>query len=149
MKLPAPIPGDIKFFRAFARFEQVLKANGFLRAGRSAQANWEAFIGSRRELDDLHNDPNSSIQYLKLQPPWRQIVDHGALSYERPTPIQNTKQLVLAVRSVRNNLFHGEKTATGPMNSPARNKALVSSGFAVLRAILKRCPDVERLFDAY
>lgn len=165
MKLPAPIPGDTKFFRAFSRFEQVLKASGYYkrkpeRRGRpdgepnypEAAPDWDRFANEQPEIQDLLNDPklDPAIEYLAKDPPWHEVVKDGALSFQQKQgEIRTTHDLLLAVRRVRNNLFHGAKTPLGPMNDPVRNQELIRGCMAVLREILKRCPNVSQKFDAY
>jgi len=166
MKLPAPIPGDTKFFRAFARFEQVLKASGYYQKKRIRSAlpngeprypeavpDWDRFAKKQPEIQDLLSDQKlyPAIEYLVENPPWHEVVkEDGTLSYQQKQgEIQTTHDLLLAVRRVRNNLFHGAKTTLGPMNNPVRNEALIRGCMAVLRAILKRCPDIRRKFNSY
>ena len=98
MKLPASIPGDTKFFRAFARFEQVLKASGYYkrkpeRLARpdgepnypEAEPDWDRFANEQPEIQELLNDPklDPAIEYLVKNPPWHEVVKDGALSFQQ------------------------------------------------------------------
>src|SRR6185436_4582802 len=91
-------------FVIFARFEYVLKRSKYLQSERAA-ADWEALA---RDLDDyfLAEVVHKGIaQTLTRAPPHKQIVEGGQLAWRDTGPINDTRDLFLAIRRVRNNLF--------------------------------------------
>jgi hypothetical protein len=163
MRLPRPISGDTKFFRAFSRFEQVLKSSGYFKNRQpktsadghtifpDAEPNWAKFE-TDSSIQNICDQPSLSpeIRYLMRFPPWHEVIVDGRLQYQKKQgTITTTPELLRAVRRVRNNLFHGAKTAAGPMNDPVRNAQLIRASMHVLRVILKLRPDLRAKFDAY
>lgn len=131
-----------EFLAVFARYEFALKAAGFAH-GDDATASWDryartvdaAFAG----LND--KDLRVAIDYLLTQPPKKQVLDHGNLQWRDAPPDPNlsrAEQVLLMVRRVRNNLFHGGKFLPGS----DRDEMLVSHSLVVLQACLPLNTDV-------
>ncbi len=59
----------------------------------------------------------------------------------------NMKELILGVRRTRNNLFHGGKSLTGPIEQAERNEKLIRAAHAVLREMLKSDSDLKSCFE--
>ncbi len=140
----------IEFFAVFSRFECALKRAGFLKRGRkdAAEADWDKFA---QELDGrsgnrfLDRVPDSE---LRKKPPKRQIVTaDGALDFGQACTIRSTTDLFVAVRRVRNNLFHGGKYPSGPVDDAERNEKLLRAAIGVLDLALEACPCVSKCFQ--
>jgi hypothetical protein len=129
------------FSAGFARFEHALKACGYLqpRDNGAAEAHWDAFAKASGDngawADRVVPMCRPALALLKNYPPRRQIVDNGQLRWEPqeagPEPTDAIRVLVL-VRRVRNNLFHGGKS---PID-PARDEPLLQACVAILEAAL-------------
>ncbi len=129
-----------EFFGVFSRFEFALKENGYWRSGRSAAAepNWDKFAG---EIANSFQQGQSAevaaaLTYLVNEPPMRQIIENNSVSW-RPTIFPNASQAhkaFLAIRTVRNNLFHGGKHT--PHSPPGRDEELVKASLVVLKHCL-------------
>jgi hypothetical protein len=103
-----------EFFFVFSRFEHSLLVTSYIadRNG-NAFADWDRFA---RELNDSFNlalspDVERAVRYYEEDPPKKQVVHLGRLAWKNVVPDTNGRleRLLLLVRRVRNNLFHGEK----------------------------------------
>lgn len=139
----------IELFRTFARFEYALKAAGFYQrpsAGDdAAQPDWKAFAATVR--DALNKPTNAelaeAIEYIVDYPPQKQIIRGQTLDW-RPalptTPPGDRADLVLVlVRRVRNNLFHGGKFSAQWFD-PTRSEQLLRHSLTILRGCLDASP---------
>jgi hypothetical protein len=140
------VPSDLlaNFIAVFARFEYSLKRNRYLstRVGDPAQPNWDGFAADLRmqcapaELTALIR----SAGYLSAYPTRKQIVgDDLSLAWTEPRPpIDDITQLLVAVRTTRNNLLHGGKfpAPAGPVAEPLRDERLVRDCLRVLEMCL-------------
>src|ERR1035437_8207413 len=123
------IPQDltVEFLGSFARFEYALKRAGYVQGDeKRVSADWDRI---RRELASL--DPAilahviSSGQYLLSHPPMKQVVEQGQLVWKtRVATGSQIEDLLLSVRTVRNNVFHGGKFPDGPVTDPLRHELL-------------------------
>ena len=123
----------IEMFKTFSRFEYALKAAGFHNGEGKAEPNWRAFSESITEhLKSPNTDELAeSIKYIIEQPPNKQIIENNILSWSEAKPNTNTESdlILLYVRRVRNNLFHGGKF-NGHWFAPERSEQLSDRGFA-------------------
>jgi hypothetical protein len=145
-RLTAGLPKSaIEFFVVFARCEYALKRGGFARAGngQNAEADWNALahkLGSR-----FFDSIRSKIPTIVSSPPQRQILEDGALAWRpQPSP-QNAEELLLAIRRLRNNLFHGGKFSFAQIDEPARNDTLLREALTVLDELLDATPHLRNL----
>lgn len=138
----------LDFFGAFSRFERALKRAGFATARESrVSADWDCFGRTLRKLTPGQCGPVLQVsKYLQENPPKKQIIHNGQLDWcDAPDPsLSDLEQILVYVRRVRNNLFHGGKypDPVGPIEEVARNKQLIQESLAVLVAVLK-LPGVE------
>ncbi len=137
-----------RFFLVFSRFEYALKRAGFTITSRnSVQPSWGGF--SSRYHPVFNPSQTSELRvacdYFIDNPPRKQILDGGNLAWSAPQ-FHTTKPLfiwlVLMVRSVRNNLFHGGKYPITPIQEPARNAELLQHTLTILHACLPLNSDV-------
>ncbi|MDA1314463.1 MAG: hypothetical protein O2968_14075 [Acidobacteria bacterium] len=87
-------------------------------------------------------------EYLQQQPPRKQVLCRGNLSWSNDIDesISDIERVLIYVRRVRNNLFHGGKfpTPDGVVDEPGRDKQLIQECLTVLRAVLK-LPSVQNV----
>ena len=126
----------------FSRFEYALKRTRRYAAGdeNAVKADWDKFAQDHDSQFDSERTPElkAAIEYLNGNPPKKQILKDGLLDWKNVPP-QNTpllKQVLDAVRRVRNNLFHGGKFQNGPMEDPGRDSDLLRSCITVLEECL-------------
>jgi hypothetical protein len=127
-----------EFLAVFARYEFALKATGFAK-GKDATAAWDSYA---RAIDAAFTQLKSAeltaaIDYLISQPPKKQVLVKGKLRWADAPPDANlprAEQVILMVRRVRNNLFHGGKFL--PVAGGDRDQVLVNHALVVLHACL-------------
>ncbi len=129
----------LDFFYVFSRFEYALKRTGFAKKqGRDGvAADWDAFaIEIENRGPDLEKVLTAG-RYILKSPPNKQILEGRELSWKPARPTQSPIQdLLIYVRRVRNNLFHGGKYPAGPEPDTARDEDLLRASIAVLDAVL-------------
>lgn len=130
-------PLVLEFFAVFSRFEYALKATGYDKVDsyKNILPNWKKFSSDAAPwFIKVPEEYEQSIAYLLENPPCRQIKRDGApaewsvQAYSSQTP--NAVRILDAVKTVRNNLFHGGKHT--PHSPPGRDEELIKSSLAVL-----------------
>jgi len=137
-------PGEplaFNFLYTFARFEYALKQSGYATGSASrVDADWTRFGQDASVVDKAGLEPIlKAAKYIREHPPQKQIFKDGKLSWalparNEPSEVQN---VLLNVRTVRNNLFHGGKFLEGPVAEPSRDELLLQNCIAVLRGLLE------------
>ena len=85
-----------------------------------------------------------ALLYIKRKPPLQQA---GANKWDTIPECADWDLLILSLKTVRNNLFHGGKHHTGPVLEPARDKDLLRYCLSIMKAIVPLMPDdVKRTF---
>ena len=141
-KLNVPVDLACEFLAVFARSEFALKAAGFANGNeKQAEANWEAFAEAIAKAFDPSKtqELNAAVEYLLKYPPKKQVLINKKLEFVDATPDNNkskVQQVLLMVRRVRNNLFHGGKFLPGPPSDPKRDALLVEYSLTVLHACI-------------
>lgn len=143
---------SFQFFRMFARAEYALKAAGFLtNLNGRAEANWTAFAAT---IDPSFPAAEASdtalakaVAYLLNHPPKKQMAKNGHLVWRdsKPQSESRTDLILLYVRRVRNNLFHGGKFSHEWID-PGRSSQLIQAALAVIAASIERSPEVIRAY---
>jgi hypothetical protein len=137
IKLPTVSEAATTFFALFSRFEYALKKCGFMSNEKNAKPDWHKLTrkGNVAALfETLHAD--AGVQILFADPPGKQILRDGVLSFEtkdsivKPTDMAG---LCDAVKRVRNNLFHGGKDQAGWQR---RDEDLCLASTIVLKTVL-------------
>lgn len=132
-----------EFFYWFSRLEFALKENEFGTAGRygDAQVHWRKFIENHSK--DFHATREGRL--LVKHPPKRQIYADDRCGWE-PLNLAREKtdlgKVVLVIKTIRNNLFHGGKGSQVDWDDPERNLFLLVNGKNVLDS-LATMADVE------
>jgi hypothetical protein len=132
----------LNFFCAFSRFECALKRAGFAKGDEHrVDPDWGCFgktllAHSSEELAPVFKFG----QYLIEKPPQKQTLTKGRLGWTDTADgsVSEIERLLLSVRRVRNNLFHGGKypEPVGPVPDAARNTELLHCCIDVLAAVL-------------
>jgi len=138
-----------ELFRIFARFEYALKEVGFHTGEGDASPHWRNFALSIDEIleEQATSELTAAIGYILDQPPRKQVVRNGELTWELAPPQTDSRAdlLLLYVRRVRNNLFHGGKF-NGHWFEPDRSETLMKSSLVVLNAALAASDPVRRAY---
>ena len=134
-------PNDLRlkcfeFFYWFSRFEFALKENGYVKEGsyHAALPEWEKFRDTHS--DNYITSPEAST--LLEAPPQRQVLVGNTCKWEK-TNLSREKttlgKVILVLKTIRNNLFHGGKSSQEDWDNPDRNLFLLENGKAVLDSL--------------
>jgi hypothetical protein len=134
-------PIIVDFVATFARLEYALKASGeFLRQTKDAEADWISFAGAIENAIDISSKAclKESIEYILNNPPRKQVNDNGVIRWKAASPSQSneTKDLIVYVCRIRNNLFHGGKFTGGYLEDFDRDFSLVKAALCILKEIV-------------
>jgi hypothetical protein len=149
----------LKFFLTFSRFEFALKNSGFYVKRRKtplpyeARPDWDSF--AQRLKDVFHTDATPRLRdacdHLLYNPPWREgVVSENTLGWDTTAEderLSEIERLLLYVRRVRNNLFHGGKFSPQPELETVRNAALLEDSLVILQECLRLTEEVRREYE--
>lgn len=128
------------FFYRFSRFEFCLKENGYLKSeitGQKAEPGWDKFVERHAETYVL----TAEAAELLASPPDRQVVGDGLALEWVPVGFHDCRsdlsKVVRAVKTVRNNLFHGGKHGAAGWDIPERTHYLITWSAAVLECLVE------------
>jgi hypothetical protein len=141
----------VKFFLCFARAEYSLKRAGYVRGDEHrVDADWDKFASAmqHRFNPNASKELSSAVKYLLGNPPKKQILKDSALDWANSGCGSNNDLtcLLVLVRRVRNNLFHGGKFPLRPIPEVSRNETLLHHSLVILEAALQLSPDVMNFF---
>jgi hypothetical protein len=141
----------VQFFVFFSRFEYALKRGDFLFSrgdDDSAYPAWDRFAQAlgHRFFDEVRE--SAKAKTFLSAPPKKQVVKDDVLDWREEGPINTTAGLLVAVRRLRNNLFHGGKFPSGalPVGNPDRDDRLIGEAIEILKMALARCKSVKTAF---
>ena len=142
-----------EFLAVFSRAEYALKAAGYAsEGGGRVTASWDRFAndidGDLQKIAD--EQLASAVDCLLTTPPRRQVRKDGVLSFEDQDidgGQSATQQILLMVRTVRNNLFHGGKHLPDGEVEEGRNQALVEHSLTVLNHCLLLNEHVRQCYE--
>lgn len=152
----------LEFFLMFSRFEFALKNSGFVQSRRSrgrnetapaAEPNWEGFADSiRNQFTRVHTtNLDQACEYILLNPPMRQVVINGVVAWNSAGPnpsLSETERLLVLVRRIRNNLFHGAKFSNEAFEDTNRQERLLKGSLLILKECLRVSSRVKNIFDS-
>jgi hypothetical protein len=127
----------IEFSVAFSRFEYALTEAGYVAGDcHRVQADWDTFACESDQRFDPDATPSlkQAVTYLLTYPPRKQIYVDGHTEWSIAAPPQTDpllKRLLVLVRRVRNNLFHGDKLNDLLERYSERNLELIRSSVTV------------------
>ncbi len=137
----------VELFKKFARIEYALKAAGFNNGEGDAKPNWDKFASVIDGVLEKDTSITTSIKYMSENPPKKQVIRKGLLEWETPNHHANkTHEILLCVRRVRNNLFHGGKF-NDHWFAPERSKELLKHSLYILDACLRASSELKEAFD--
>jgi hypothetical protein len=141
-----------EFFRDFSRMEYALKAASFMKPNRAnAEADWEAFARAIHQpiSENESAELAAAKTFLLQKPPKKQVNNNGQIEWSDTVPQHNgeTDLLLLYVRRVRNNLFHGGKF-NGRWFAPERSTALIKASSVILAHCREASDQVAEAYDA-
>lgn len=139
--LNVPRELTLEFLATFARFEFALKKAGYAQGDDSkVSPDWDSFAGDVAQLEAAVIAPVlNSCQYLQQNPPKKQVLQNGTLHWveRQGTSGSAIGDVLLSVRTVRNNVFHGGKFPDGSVAEPLRDEALIRDCLAALKGLLE------------
>lgn len=127
--------------------DKLLDEAGFHYGEGDTNPNWDKFASSIG--DALEKDPNISaaIKYMREKPPKKQVIRNDLLEWQEVPPNgSHTHEILVCVRRVRNNLFHGGKF-NGHWFTPERSKELLRHSLDILEVCLRASPELREAFD--
>jgi len=143
-----------EFLAIFARMEYALKTTCFAVGNEGwVSANWDKFAleADKNFCAEASTELRDAVAYLSNRPPRKQILTEGGRVDFRDFAINPSQcklqQLLLMVRTVRNNLFHGGKHLPGGEMEPGRNEELVRSSLVILRECAQLIRDVRESYE--
>lgn len=150
------MPSDLvcEFLAVFARMEYALKATRFaVRNRRDVSASWDQFANEAHERfhTETSEELKAAVDFLWNFPPRKQfLTDDEQLcfrDFEIDPAQRQLQQLILMVRTVRNNLFHGGKHLPDGESELGRNEKLVRSSLVLLRECAQLVDDVRGAYE--
>lgn len=142
-----------EFFMNFSKFEFALKTASFAMGDdKRVSPNWDKFSQSiKGKFDKTKSlDLQQAVEFFLLNPPWKQVFIDGALYWDASVPnngLAEIEKVLLLIRRVRNNLFHGGKFNFEVHEDTARTVNLLSYSIVILKACLDLSPDVKYNYD--
>lgn len=131
----------LEFLATFSRFEFALKKAGYAQGDESkVSPDWDAFAKDVAQLDAALLVPVlNACQYLQQHPPKKQVLQNGALHWvvRQGTSGSAIGDVLLSVRTVRNNVLHGGKFPDGVIIDPLRDEQLIRNCVAALKGLLE------------
>ena len=143
----------LSFFLNFSRFEFALKLAGFARGDRrSVKPDWDGFAVLIKDQFDKNAGESLSqaCDHILDNPPNKQVLVQGSLGWSTGGRDPNQTELeflLLMIRRVRNNLFHGGKYNNREHEDTARSVQLLKSCLVILDECLRLSPHVKSAFD--
>ncbi len=134
-----PVELANEFVAVFSRMEYALKATDYASETEgNVTALWDRFANGIDEPfgQVTEEEFTTAVGYLLSHPPRRQVRKDGTLMFADQVIDKHQKrvqQVLLMVRTVRNNLFHGGKYSPNGEKEPGRNQELVRHSLTVLK----------------
>lgn len=139
------------FFFGFARFEYALKACGYHNLHGDVLPDWNRFA---EHIKPVFENPQSdslkkAIQYYFNYPPKKQTVTDGGIQWKDSPVIggSTASKMMIYIRRVRNNLFHGGKFKGRYLAAPERSEDLMRHALTMLDACLNYDKDLIQAYN--
>jgi hypothetical protein len=134
----------LHFFAAFSRMEFALKAAGFRIFDKYLKVYWPNFAETLPEDIVKRCNSDEHARPLIEQPPLKQTLKNEKLDWGERVSVDSPGNLVEALKTLRNNLFHGGKSI--PLES--RDQELIPAGLRVIELMLE-CTTSDEVWGAY
>ncbi|MCK4841938.1 MAG: hypothetical protein KAT04_08650 [Methylococcales bacterium] len=134
--MPSELACD--FYSVFSRIEYALKSTEFaIGNNKRVEPAWDKFANEIDEKLFQSKDKKllKAIEYILQNPPRKQVLENGRIAFINQTiddSQKRTQQLLLMIRTIRNNLFHGGKYLPGGEVEAGRNELLVKYSMNIL-----------------
>ncbi len=112
------------------------------------EPDWNKFRDKYQDKieEDILND--SRIIYLVNNPPKQQIINSkNKIGWKDIENRNKVKKLILSLKTIRNNLFHGGKYPCGEKEEDGRNKKLLEHGIYILLSLKDIDTKVKEYFE--
>lgn len=142
-----------QFLATFSRMEYALKSTRYaVGDDKKVDPAWDRFANDIHEAFQGIEEPNlvAAKNYLLNHPPRKQTLACHRITFTDQVIDVNqktTQQLLLMVRTVRNNLFHGGKYLPDGEREAGRNNLLVRHALTVMLACSKLDHEVRGSFE--
>lgn len=143
----------VEFLAVFSRMEHALKSTKYaIGDERRVDPAWDRFANDIDSDFQLIDDKQivEASNYLLDKPPKKQVLNGSKVEFSDQVIDFNqkpTQQLILMIRTVRNNLFHGGKYLPNGEAEEGRNQCLVESSLVVLKACILLDPEVNNSYE--
>ena len=148
----------LEFYVVFSRFEYALKEQLYVHKGKkpkNLEVNFDTFAKDIRTnfakaiLDEA--TLKVAVSYFCQNPPRKQIWDGTKPDWSpAETGVQPTSyEMLLLIRQVRNNLFHGGKGWLSPEGNAERDKILMTHAITMIAAMIECHADVKQAFSSF
>ena len=149
------IPPELacQFLAVFSRMEYALKSTRYANGSdRRVDPAWDRFANEFDEafLQIGETELVEARKYLLSRPPRKQTLVDNRITFTDQVIDANqktTQQILLMVRTVRNNLFHGGKYLPEGEQEAGRDHLLVQHALSVLLACSRLDPEVRSSFE--
>lgn len=141
-----------EFVYVFSRMEYALKRAGYYNDSKNGyiDVSWDKFVNSLENGFFDNNKDSEDFKYLVEFPPKKlgiQSDEKGSEWLAQKCP-QTALELFVAVRRVRNNLFHGGKYHGQQLLWVSRNDALIRACLGVLKTAREAHCEVNDAFSS-
>jgi len=136
-----------RFLVAMSRFEYALKEADFWFVNNNdVHPDWKAYAATIADLNaDEDEELRKAIEYLKNNPPKKQVVNDGGLRFASTNLGPEKNSVLMAIKTVRNNAVHGGKF---PFDEN-RDKQLLDVALIILEAAIGHNDEVHDAFFAH
>lgn len=133
------------FFMIFSKFEYALKKAGYMSGNNIVTVDWDRFARDYSSNFSICDD--RAMKFLLEKPPKKQSIKNDELIWKDSELKDKAEadRLLIFVRRVRNNLFHGGKHNDSDIK---RNIDLIRSCIDIIEECVKWDKDVKRHFDS-
>jgi hypothetical protein len=125
------------FIKSFIGFEVKLKRLNYFKKSvkrKNVEVDWDSFEKDYREVIlVIANNSDKHTKYLLTNPPKKMCVKDNLITFDRTVTDDAAKELMISLRAIRNNLFHGGKFDGEELSGSERNMTLLKSAIFVLR----------------
>ncbi|PSB84829.1 hypothetical protein C5F64_12805 [Photobacterium damselae subsp. damselae] len=135
------------FFLQFSRLEFALKESGFVKSGTRDEAlpDWGRFIERYSKSYAL----DKTEKELMAEPPLKQVYLNEKIcwvDFDFPDDSTELNNLVFALKTMRNNLFHGGKFGHKSWDDTERVKFVLSRGLYIINKLSKLDGDLSAYY---
>lgn len=145
INIPEPSNAAIRLLACISRFEFALKEIGCVEGEEGARvgASWAKL---KQQLDETSAVARlwetEAVRPLIQDPPKKQLRRGDGFEWGDPQKVTNLTELGIAIRQVRNNLFHGGKEGDNP-----RDDILCEAATAAILVLVEAHPAVRNAFE--